>query len=88
MQTEILYRPAYSLARSVLGGESFLVNTYRAGSDGGEVAVAPSLPGDMAAVQMSGENLLGQSGSFVAYERSITLDTAWGGARRFSPRKG
>jgi uncharacterized protein (TIGR00266 family) len=127
MQTEILYRPAYSLtrikldpdeevrveggsmvsmnadvtletkaeggllkslARSVLGGESFFVNTYRAGPNGGEVAVAPSLPGDMEALRLNGETLLVQSGSFVACEKSITIDTAWGGAKTFFASEG
>jgi uncharacterized protein (TIGR00266 family) len=127
MQTDILYRPSYSLtrlvlapneevrveggsmvsmsadvtletkaeggllkslARSVLGGESFFVNTYRASASGGEVNVAPSLPGDMAALQLSGETLLVQSGSFVACEKSITLDTAWGGAKTFFASEG
>jgi uncharacterized protein (TIGR00266 family) len=127
MQTEILYRPAYSLtrikldpneevrveggsmvsmnadvtletkaeggllkslARSVLGGESFFVNTYRAGPSGGEVAVAPSLPGDMEALRLNGETLLVQSGSFVACEKSITIDTAWGGAKTFFASEG
>jgi uncharacterized protein (TIGR00266 family) len=127
MQTEILYRPAYSLtrlqlepneevrveggsmvsmsadvtletkaeggllkslARSVLGGESFFINTYRAGPRGGDVAVAPSLPGDMEALRLNGETLLVQSGSFVACEKSITIDTAWGGAKTFFASEG
>ena len=127
MQTNILYRPAYSLtsialgpneevrveggsmvsmsadmtletkaeggllkslARSVLGGESFFVNTYRAGAQGGELNVAPSLPGDMAALNLTGETLLVQSGSFVACEKSISLDTAWGGAKTFFASEG
>ena len=127
MQTNILYRPAYSLtsiklgpneevrveggsmvsmtadltletkaeggllkslARSVLGGESFFVNTYRAGGQGGELNVAPSLPGDMAALNLTGETLLVQSGSFVACEKTITLDTAWGGAKTFFASEG
>ena len=36
-----------SLARSVLGGESFFVNTFRAGAAGGEFLLAPSPPGDV-----------------------------------------
>ena len=127
MQTEILYRPAYSLtrislapneevrveggsmvsmsadltletkaeggllkslARSVLGGESFFLNTYRASARGGEVNVAPSLPGDMVTLNLQGETLLVQSGSFVACEKSISLDTAWGGAKTFFASEG
>ena len=36
-----------SLKRSVLGGESFFVNSYRAPAQGGEITLAPALPGDM-----------------------------------------
>ena len=34
-----------SLKRSVLGGERFFINTFEASADGGEVTVAPALPG-------------------------------------------
>lgn len=30
-----------SLARSMFGGESFFVNTYKASADGGEITLAP-----------------------------------------------
>jgi uncharacterized protein (TIGR00266 family) len=127
METEILYRPSYSLtkiklgpneevrveggsmvsmnadvtletkaeggllkslARSVLGGESFFINTYKSAERGGEVNVAPSLPGDMIALNMQGETLMVQSGSFVACEKNIALDTAWGGAKTFFASEG
>ncbi|VAV96321.1 hypothetical protein MNBD_ACTINO01-1396, partial [hydrothermal vent metagenome] len=35
-----------SLGRSVFGGESFFMNTYRT-ETGGTIRLAPSLPGDM-----------------------------------------
>ncbi|MBE9509020.1 MAG: TIGR00266 family protein [Chloroflexi bacterium] len=54
------------LARSMLGGESFFVNTYHAPAQGGEIMLAPALPGDMIVRQMQGETLLVQSGSYVA----------------------
>ncbi|HZW05123.1 MAG TPA: AIM24 family protein, partial [Anaerolineaceae bacterium] len=36
-----------SLARSVLGGESFFTNTFQASASGGEVLLAPTMPGDV-----------------------------------------
>ena len=48
-----------SLARSVLGGESFFQNTYQAPADGGEITVAPALPGDLFSMDLGGENLDG-----------------------------
>jgi uncharacterized protein (TIGR00266 family) len=122
MQTEILYRPSYSivrvilnpnesilaepgamvgmsigiqmdtrmrggllqsLARSAFGGESFFTNTFRAPAEGGDMMLAPSLPGDAFTMNMTGETYLVQSGSFMASSETITTDTKWSGARTF-----
>ncbi|GAB4442978.1 MAG: TIGR00266 family protein [Anaerolineae bacterium] len=122
MQTEILYRPSFSmtrvklspgeevrveggamvgmsegiaietkmqggflksLARSVLGGESFFVNTYKAPAQGGEINLAPALPGDMFVLELQNEALLVQSGAFVASASSVEISTSWGGAKGF-----
>jgi uncharacterized protein (TIGR00266 family) len=72
-----------SLARSVLGGESFFVNTYTAPSEGGEITLAPALPGDIKLIELRGETLLVQSGSYVASSDGIEVDTKWGGAKTF-----
>jgi uncharacterized protein (TIGR00266 family) len=127
MQTEILYRPAYamarvhldpneeiqveagamvsmssdiaietqargglikSLARSMLGGESFFINTYRAARGGGTMTLAPALPGDMFELDMKGDSLLVQSGSYVASSGSVEVDTRWGGGKTFFASEG
>jgi uncharacterized protein (TIGR00266 family) len=72
-----------SLARSVLGGESFFINTYQAGGNGGEIQLAPTLPGDVFTMELSGETYLVQSGSFLASAESVQTDTKWGGAKTF-----
>ena len=36
-----------SMAKSMVGGESFWLNTFTAGSNGGWVSMAPSSPGDI-----------------------------------------
>ena len=72
-----------ALRRKVLGGESLFVNTYRAEGGEAELALAPSLPGDIAHIQLKGETLFIQSASFLAGDPAIELDTAWGGARSF-----
>jgi uncharacterized protein (TIGR00266 family) len=77
-----------SLGRSLLGGESFFQNTYRASTNGGEITLAPPLPGDMFIIEMKGETLLLQSGAFVACSESITLDTKWTGAKTFFAKEG
>lgn len=72
-----------SLARSVLGGESFFINTYQANSQGGEIDLAPTLPGDVFTLELIDEAFLVQSGSFLASSESVETDTKWGGARTF-----
>lgn len=77
-----------SLARSVLGGESFFQNTYTAPSKGGEVTVAPPLPGDLFSLNLQNEGLMIQSGSYVASEFGVEIDTKWGGAKTFFASEG
>lgn len=72
-----------SLARSVLGGESFFINTYQASSSGGGVDLAPTLPGDVFILDLANESYLVQSGSFLASSEGIETDTKWGGAKTF-----
>lgn len=72
-----------SLARSVLGGESFFINTYQAGVGGGEIDLAPTLPGDVFTLELSGDTYLVQSGSFLASSETVNTDTKWGGAKTF-----
>jgi len=64
-----------SLGRSVLGGESFFQNFFVAPAAGGEVTLAPELPGDIAVIEMSGEKLMVQSGSYMASESTVELST-------------
>lgn len=67
-----------SLGRSLLGGESFFQNFYQAGPNGGEIAVAPELPGDVFVVDVT-EPMLVQSGSFLASETTIEVNTKLSG---------
>jgi len=64
-----------SLGRSVLGGESFFQNFFVAPATGGEVTLAPELPGDIAVIEMNGEKLMVQSGSYMASELTVELST-------------
>ncbi len=63
-----------SLGRAVLGGESFFQNFFVAPATGGEVTLAPELPGDIAVIEMSGNKLMIQSGSYMASESTIELN--------------
>ena len=76
------------LRRSVLGGESFFINTFRAPS-GGELTVSPTLPGDIVHMPLDGSRaLLVQSGSWLASDADVQVDTKWGGGRTFFSGEG
>lgn len=72
-----------SLGRSLLGGESFFLNTYTAQKQGDSVALAPPLPGDIAVIELDGQELLVQSGSYLAASAGVQVDTKWSGAKTF-----
>lgn len=63
-----------SLGRAVLGGESFFQNFFVASAKGGEITLAPDLPGDIVVIEMTGNKLMVQSGSYMASEASIELN--------------
>jgi uncharacterized protein (TIGR00266 family) len=64
-----------SLGRSLLGGESFFQNFFQASASGGEVTVAPQLPGDMFVLDLHHERLMVQAGSYLASEIGVELST-------------
>ncbi len=76
-----------SAMRSMLGGESFFVNTFTAQGGPGQISFAPSLPGDITMVTVGGE-LFVQSGSYLASEMGIDIETKWGGATSFFSSEG
>ncbi len=63
-----------SLARSVLGGESFFQNFFVAPSSGGEITLAPDLPGDVVLLELKDQKYMLQSGSYMASESGVKLD--------------
>jgi uncharacterized protein (TIGR00266 family) len=68
--------------KRALGGESFFINTFTSGS-GGIVGASQALPGDMTLVSLVGQDLLVQSGSWVASDPGVDVDSKWGGAKGF-----
>jgi uncharacterized protein (TIGR00266 family) len=75
------------LRRSILGGESFFMNTFTAQADGAELWLAPALAGDVVAWPVDG-TLYVQSGSFLASSANVEVDSNWGGAKTFFSREG
>jgi uncharacterized protein (TIGR00266 family) len=76
------------LRRSVLGGESFFMNTFTATGSDAHVVVAPALPGDIIAWPLTGNTIYLQSGSYLASPGSIDVDSKWGGAKTFFSKEG
>ncbi len=76
------------LKRMALGGESFFIKTYSAQEAPGEVTVAPALPGDVLHLQLAGQTVFVQSGSYLACGTGIEVDTKWGGAKTFFSGEG
>ncbi|PYQ13896.1 MAG: TIGR00266 family protein [Acidobacteria bacterium] len=77
-----------ALTRSVLGGETLFANTFTSRGGPGEITLAPSLPGDIATLPLTGGTLYVQSGSFLASAPEINLDLKWGGAKTFFGSEG
>jgi len=88
MQTQARGGLLGGLKRAVLGGESFFINTFTCNGSQGEMTLAPSLPGDMLHIPMTGGTMMVQSGSFICSSQSITTDTQWGGAKTFFAGEG
>jgi uncharacterized protein (TIGR00266 family) len=76
------------LKRSVLGGESFFMNTFTADSHGGQVSFAPTLPGDVVCWPLKGQTVYLQSGAYLASAIGIDIDSKWGGAKTFFSHEG
>jgi uncharacterized protein (TIGR00266 family) len=70
-----------ALARTAFAGESFFLNTYTAQGGPGEVTLAPTLPGDIASIPMTGPGLMIQGSSYMASSPGVNIDTKWGGMK-------
>jgi uncharacterized protein (TIGR00266 family) len=68
-----------SLGRAMIGGESLFQNFWKAGAQGGEVTLAPELPGDIIMIEMNGETVLVQTGCFMASEDGVEINAKLSG---------
>lgn len=83
LQTEMKGGFLGALGRAVLGGESFFTSKFRAEGGPGELTLAPTLPGDIAALDLEGQTIYLKSGSYLAGGAGLKVDSKWGGARGF-----
>ena len=75
------------IRRSVLGNESFFVNTFTA-REKGLLELAPPNPGDIQHIDLDHQTLYIQSASFLAATIDLDIDTKWGGAKTFFSSEG
>lgn len=78
----------FSAIKRAAGGESAFISTFTARGGPGEVTLAPGAPGDIAAIELSGQPFFVQSSSYLAGDASLTVDTKWGGAKSFFSGEG
>ncbi len=72
-----------SLKRSVLGGESFFVNTFTAQGSSGEIYFTSATTGDLEVIELSGNDLVMSKSAFVCSSQGISIDSKWGGFKAF-----
>ena len=75
------------LRRSLLGGESFFMNTFTAQANGDELWLAPTMSGDVVSWPVQ-STLFVASGSFLASSDGVDVDSSWGGAKTFFSSEG
>ncbi|MEM9517423.1 MAG: TIGR00266 family protein [Actinomycetota bacterium] len=76
------------LRRSVLGGESFFMNTFTSNGANENIVVAPALPGDIITWPIVDTPVYLQSGSYLASSGSVDIDSKWGGSKTFFSKEG
>jgi uncharacterized protein (TIGR00266 family) len=66
--------------KRMLGGENFFMNHFTSRVDGAEVMLSPTMSGDIVMTEMDGsEDIVVQSGSWMASGTGIDIDTKFGG---------
>jgi len=78
----------FGALKRAAGGESAFISTFTARGGPGEVTLAPGSPGDIAAIELTGQPFFVQSSSYLAGDSSLTVDTKWGGAKSFFAGEG
>jgi uncharacterized protein (TIGR00266 family) len=77
-----------SLKRSVLGGESFFMNTFTCPTGEGEVGFAPPYAGDVMCLDLKNETWFLQGGSYLCSSPELMIDTKFQGLKGFVSREG
>lgn len=73
--------------KRMISGESFFLNHYFGGNQGGTVWLGATLPGDMMVHELNGEGIIVQGGSYVASTQGIDIDSSWQGFKSLISRE-
>ena len=65
--------------RSLLGGESFFINTFTSENGPGEIYFTSATTGDLEALRLENRELIMSRGAFVCSSPGISVDSKWGG---------
>jgi uncharacterized protein (TIGR00266 family) len=87
LQSEMKGGVLGALKRAVTS-ESLFQSTFTAKGSPGEVLFAPSMPGDIVALELRNQTFLVQSSSWLASDVTMQMDTKWGGVKTFFSREG
>lgn len=82
MTTTTYKKESGSILRGIkrmVSGESFFLNHYQAGAQGGNVWLGTALIGDMFTHELNGETIIVQGGSYVASSSDINVDLSFQG---------
>lgn len=74
--------------KRMISGESFFLNHFKAGSNGGNVYLGTSLIGDMFVHELHGESIILQGGSYVASSTTLDIDLSFQGFKNLISKEG
>ena len=69
-----------AVVRRIFAGESLLVSEYSCPTEG-EISVSPSLPGQVGRIELNGNEIFFQGGSYLASTPGVKVATKFGGLR-------
>ena len=70
-------------AKRLIAGESLFLNHFEPKDGAADVWFGTDLAGDMLTLHLDNENLIVQSGSFLACEQGVDIDLGWQGFKSF-----
>ena len=77
-----------ALVRRAVGGDTFLVNRFRAEGAPGRVVFAPTLPGQLVHRRLEGDAVILRAGAYLASSGPLDVRVRWAGLRGLLGKQG